>query len=153
MKKRRIKLTIAVTLVVLILSLLFVSFNNTYDFKVSKNLDIFFNLFREISLYYVDETDPEKLISEGIEGMLSSLDPYTTFIPESEMKDFEFQTTGKYGGIGALIRKRGNSVIIAEPYEGFPADIAGLKAGDIILKIDGVSVEEKDLKEVSEMLK
>ena len=117
-------------------SVTLISFNNTYDFKVSKNLDIFFNLFREISLYYVDDTDPEKLIKKSIEGMLESLDSYTVYIPESDLEDFEFQTTGKYGGIGALIRKKGDYVIISEPYEGFPADKAGLKAGDQILKID-----------------
>ncbi len=143
------------TLLVLIISgsFIFLAFNNTYDFKVSKNLDIFFNLFREVSLYYVDDTDPEKLINKSIEGMLNSLDPYTTFIPEKELNDFEFQTTGKYGGIGALIRKSEDYIIISEPYEGFPADKAGLQAGDKILKIDGHPIKDKELRDVSELLK
>lgn len=152
--KTRKKIWAPVIIVLIAITIFsFLAFNNTYDFKVSKNLDIFFNLFREISLYYVDETDPEKLINKSIEGMLSSLDPYTDYIPESELDDFEFQTTGVYGGIGALIRRSGDYIMITEPYEGFPADKAGLKAGDKILKIEGVAVKDKNLEDVSEMLK
>ena len=126
---------------------------NDRDFKIAKNLDIFYTLFRELNLYYVDETDPEKLIDAGIDGMLKSLDPYTTFIPESEMDDFTFMTTGEYGGIGALIRKGGKMTIISEPYEGFPANKAGLLAGDTIVSVDGKSTLNKSVSEVSEMLK
>ncbi len=126
---------------------------NDRDFKIAKNLDIFYTLFRELNLYYVDETDPEKLIDAGIDGMLKSLDPYTTFIPESEMADFTFMTTGEYGGIGALIRKGGNMTIISEPYEGFPAFKSGLRAGDTIVSVDGKSTVDKTVSEVSEMLK
>jgi carboxyl-terminal processing protease len=85
--------------------------------------------------------------------MLEDLDPYTTYIPESEIEDFRFQTTGQYGGIGAMIRKKGDYVVIAEPYEGFPADKAGLKAGDKLLKIDGKSVKGKSTQDVSSVLK
>ncbi|MFO7655762.1 MAG: S41 family peptidase [Bacteroidales bacterium] len=123
------------------------------DFKIAKNLDIFFTLFRELNMYYVDETDPEKLVNSSIEGMLKSLDPYTSFIPESEMDDFTFMTTGEYGGIGSLIRKAGKMTIISEPYIGFPAYKAGLKAGDTIVSINGQSVENKSVSEVSDMLK
>jgi carboxyl-terminal processing protease len=123
------------------------------DFKIAKNLDIFVTLFREVDLYYVDEKDPEALINSSISGMLESLDPYTTFIPESEMDEFQFMTTGQYGGIGALIRKGGDYSIISEPYEGFPAQKAGLKAGDTILSINGISTKGKSVSEVSEMLK
>ncbi len=130
------------------------SFTNTNrDFQIVKNLDIFYTLFRELNLFYVDETDPEELINKSIEGMLESLDPYTTYIPESEMDDFNFMTTGKYGGIGALIRRHGDYIIISEPYEGFPADEAGLLSGDIILEIDGISIKGKAVEEVSELLK
>jgi carboxyl-terminal processing protease len=129
------------------------SFKNNDDFKIVKNLDIFYTLFRELSLFYVDETDPEDLINEGIDGMLESLDPYTTFIPESDMDDFKFMTTGEYGGIGALIRKGENYTVISEPYVGFPANKAGLKAGDIIKKIDGTSIKGKSVQQVSELLK
>lgn len=141
------------TILVVIVGSIVVGFNNTYDFKISKNLDIFFSLFREITLYYVDETDPEKLINESIEGMLKSLDPYTVYIPESDKDNFEFQTTGKYGGIGALIRRSNDYAIISEPYEGFPAQKAGLNAGDLILKINGTSIKEKNLEQISDLLK
>ncbi len=123
------------------------------DFEFGKNLDIFASLFRELSIYYVDETDPGKLIESGIDGMLESLDPYTTFIPESEMENHRFAITGQYGGIGSLIRKRGDQVLVAEPYEGFPAEKAGLLAGDIILKVDGKEISGKNTSEVSKVLK
>jgi len=123
------------------------------DFKISKSLDIYFNLFKELNYNYVDEFDPEKLIKTSIDAMLESLDPYTTFIPESELDNFKFQTTGQYGGIGALIRKNVESVIISEPYENYPAAKAGLKAGDILIEIEGKAVKSKDITDVSEMLK
>jgi carboxyl-terminal processing protease len=123
------------------------------EFKIAKGLDIYFNLFKELNYSYVDEIDPEKLIKTSLDGMLESLDPYTTFIPESEMDNFKFQTTGKYAGIGSLIRKSGDFAIIAEPYENFPAAKAGLRAGDIILEIDGVSIKGKDISKISETLK
>jgi carboxyl-terminal processing protease len=130
------------------------SFNDDKrNFEVIKNLDIFYTLFREVNSYYVDETNPEKLITEGINNMLESLDPYTTYIPESDMEDFRFMTTGEYAGIGSLISKRGNHVVIAEPYEGFPAALAGLKAGDKILEIDGKNMVGKSTPDVSDKLK
>lgn len=122
-------------------------------FEVSKNLDIFSTLFREVNIYYVDETKPGEMIEKAIDSMLEDLDPYTNYIPESDIEDFRFQTTGQYGGIGAMIRKKADYVIIAEPYEGFPADKAGLKAGDKILEIDGKSVKGKTTEEVSSVLK
>ena len=122
-------------------------------FEVSKNLDIFTSLFREVNIYYVDETRPGEMIEKAIDSMLEDLDPYTTYIPESDIEDFRFQTTGQYGGIGAMIRKKGDYVIIAEPYKGFPADKAGLIAGDKLLEIDGKSVKGKSTEDVSSVLK
>jgi len=122
-------------------------------FEVSKNLDIFTTLFREVNIYYVDETKPGEMIEKAIDSMLEDLDPYTNYIPESDIEDFRFQTTGQYGGIGAMIRKKGDYVVIAEPYEGFPADKAGLIAGDKLLEIDGKSVKGKTTQEVSSVLK
>ncbi len=148
-KKSRI-IVISVSFVLLAIGLL--SFNNT-DFKIAQNLEIFFNVFREVNALYVDETDPEKLIESSINGMLESLDPYTTYIPEEEVDEFKFMTTGKYGGVGALIRKAGSYTMVSEPYEGFPAQKSGLRAGDTILSINGVSTFEKNIAEVSEMLK
>jgi carboxyl-terminal processing protease len=131
-----------------------VAFNDDdRNFAIVKNLDIFYTLFRELNSYYVDETNPEELIKTGIDGMLESLDPYTQFYPESELEDFKFMTTGEYAGIGALITKKGKFVLINEPYEGFPAQKSGLKAGDKILEIDGVDMSNKNTSDVSEKLK
>ncbi len=138
----------------IVLSIGLYSFNDDKkNFDIVKNLDIFYNVFRELNTYYVDDTNPEKLIKKGIDEMLGSLDPYTTFIPESEMEDFKFMTTGEYAGIGSLISKIDDFVVIAEPYEGFPAQQAGLKSGDRILSIDGVSMEKKNTSDVSNRLK
>jgi len=123
------------------------------EFDIVKNLEIFHSLFNELNQFYVDETKPDKLIKSAIDGMLNSLDPYTTYIPEEEMEDFNFMTTGEYGGIGALIRKAGEFALVSEPYESFPAQQAGLQAGDTILSIDGVSTRGKEIGAVSEMLK
>ncbi|HES59552.1 MAG TPA: PDZ domain-containing protein, partial [Caldithrix sp.] len=137
--------------------ILIIAFGFTYsrdkEFDIIKNLDIFYSLFRELNLFYVDETNPKHLIESGIEGMLESLDPYTTYIPEEEQKNFAFMTTGEYGGIGALIRKGGDFPMISEPYEGFPAQKSGLRAGDTIVSIDGVTTWSKEIGQVSEMLK
>ncbi|WP_291857617.1 S41 family peptidase [Marinilabilia sp.] len=138
----------------LVISLGFVTAGNEErNFSIVKNLDIFYSLFRELNTYYVEETDPEDLVETGIEAMLESLDPYTTYIPESEMDDFNFMTTGEYAGIGALISGREDFVYISEPYKGFPADKAGLKAGDKILSINGVDMKGKRTEAVSNQLK
>jgi len=121
-------------------------------FEVSKNLDIFATLFRELNIYYVDDADPGKLMKTGIDAMLESLDPYTNYIPESNIEDYKMMTTGQYGGIGALIQKDGDYVIISEPYEGFGAYKAGLMAGDKILEIDGQDVKGKNSSEIREFL-
>jgi len=123
------------------------------DLDLVKNLDIYYTLFRELNMFYVDETDPEELVTTSIEAMLSSLDPYTTYIPESAMDDFQFQTTGEYGGIGSLIQRQGEQVMIAEPYAGFPAAKAGLRAGDVLLEVDGVPTKELEIEKVSDRLK
>jgi carboxyl-terminal processing protease len=138
----------------LVISLGFVTAGNEEkNFSIVKNLDIFHSLFRELNTYYVDETNPEDLVEEGIEAMLESLDPYTTYIPESDMDDFNFMTTGEYAGIGALITGRREYVYVSEPYKGFPADKAGLKAGDKILSIDGTEMKGKRTEDVSNQLK
>ena len=128
------------------------SFVDQY-FEISKNLDIFSSLYREVNMYYVDSTDPGKLMKVGMDAMLESLDPYTNYIPESDIEDYRFMTTGQYGGIGALIRTRENAVIISDPYEGYPAQKAGLHAGDLIIEIDGISVVGKKSDDVSRALK
>lgn len=132
--------------------MLFSSNTDNY-FEISKNLDIFATLFKELNIYYVDETNPGDLIKSSIDAMLEKLDPYTNFIPESDIEDYRFMTTGQYGGIGALIRKKDSYVIIAEPYEDFPAHKAGLVAGDIILEINGKTAKDKSTSEMSKILK
>ena len=129
-----------------------VGFNDSY-FEIAKNLDIFTTLYKELNTYYVDETEPGKLMKSAIDEMLKSLDPYTSYIPESDIEDFRFMTTGQYGGIGAIITKREDYVYISEPYEGFPAQKAGLMAGDKILEINGASAKLKTTEEVSKILK
>ena len=122
-------------------------------FEIAKNLDIFTTLYKELNTFYVDETNPGDLMKKGIDEMLKSLDPFTNYIPESEIEDFRFQTTGQYGGIGAMITKTEDYVVISEPYENFPAQKAGLMAGDKILEINGVSAKGKTTEEVSKALK
>jgi carboxyl-terminal processing protease len=150
--KQRKHILIVAGFLVLFLSAGFATLKNK-DLELVKNLDIYYTLFRELNMFYVDETDPEELVTTSIEAMLSSLDPYTTYIPESEMDDFQFQTTGEYGGIGSLIRRSGDKVIIAEPYEGFPAAKAGIRAGDIILEVEGRSTKNMEIEAVSDILK
>ncbi len=128
------------------------SFTDDY-FEISRNMDIFATLFRELNIYYVDETKPGDLMKKGIDAMLESLDPYTNYIPESEVEDYRFMTTGQYGGIGALIGQKGDNVVITDPYEGFPAQKADLRAGDVILEIDGKSIKGKKYDDISKILK
>lgn len=129
-----------------------VGFTGNY-FEISKHLDIFATVFKEVNTYYVDETEPGVLMDKAIDSMLESLDPYTVYITESEIEDYRFQTTGQYGGIGAGIRKMKDMVVITNPYEGFAADKAGLKAGDVIIEIDGKSTEGKTSDDISKALK
>ena len=124
-------------------SILSVSFVDNY-FEISKNLDIFATMFRELNIYYVDETNPGDLMKKGMDNMLESLDPYTNYIPESEIEDFRYMTTGQYGGVGAMIRQQGDYVVISEPYEGYPAQKADLRAGDKILQINDIDAKGFD---------
>jgi len=122
-------------------------------FEVSKNLEIFATLYKELNIYYVDETQPGDLMKTGIDAMLESLDPYTNYITESNIEDYRFMTTGQYGGIGSLIRSIDGDVYISEPYENSPAQKSGLRAGDKILMIDGTDIRDKDQEEISSLLK
>ena len=130
-----------------------ISTDNGKYFEISKNIEIFTNLYKEINTSYVDDLDPAKLMRTGIDAMLESLDPYTNYISETEIEGFRYITDGKYNGIGALIRKMGDYVTITEPYADCPAAKAGLKAGDIILAVDGKSAKGKTSDDVSNILK
>lgn len=123
-------------------------------FEVSKNLDIFNALVKEVEMFYVDSVDVEKTVRRGINAMLGGLDPYTVYYPEQDMDELKIMTTGEYGGIGSYIRERKDGgVYVTEPFEGMPAALAGLKAGDRILAIDTVDTSNKTSSEVSELLK
>ena len=123
------------------------------NFEIAKSLDIYNSLLRELNLNYVDEINPGELNETAIKAMLDGLDPYTVFIPESDIENAKFMTTGEYGGIGALIQYDGEYTRISEPYFGWPAQKAGLIAGDVILEVNGVDCKKKNTQQVSEMLK
>lgn len=135
---------------------LFIAFRPvaTNEFEVTKNFEIFKEIYTEIYSGYVDEHAPGDLMKRSIDGMLESLDPYTNYIPESDIEDYKIMTTGQYGGVGALIRKMDDDFnYIMEPYQDSPIQKAGFKAGDKILSIDGTELKNKSTDEVSSMLK
>jgi len=142
---------------ILTLSLVFFGFKLSDDrnFQFSKNLDIFNAIVKELDVFYVDTIDPNKLINEGIDAMLYSLDPYTNYFPEDDQDQLEQMLNGTYGGIGALIsyNSKMKRVMVSEPYEGMPAATAGLKCGDLFLKLNDVDVTNKTSDEVSKMLR
>ena len=123
------------------------------NFEIAKSLDIYNSLLRELNLNYVDEINPGELNEAAIKAMLEGLDPYTVFIPESDIENAKFMTTGEYGGIGAVIQYDGEFTRISDPYEGWPAQKAGIIAGDAILEVNGVDCKKKNTQQVSEMLK
>jgi len=122
-------------------------------FEISKNLDIYNALFKELNLFYVDSIDIKKTTSDNIDFMLKRLDPYTEYIPEEELSDFLVTTTGEYGGIGAVISSYKGKVFVTDPYEGMPAAQAGLQPGDILLEINGETMEGQNSEYASERLK
>lgn len=123
------------------------------EFKAGKSLDIQFSVLRELSLFYVDSVEIDKLVKTGINAMVESLDPYTVYIPEEEEESIELLTTGSYGGIGALIKKIDSGIEISEVYENSPAAKAGLVAGDVILKIDTISTLGLSVEQCSSRMK
>ena len=150
-KKQRTFL--ATVLLALAVTLSFAFDKDKKDFEMSKGLDLYYSVLRELNMFYVDTIQPEKLIKASIDHMLNELDPYTTYIPETDMNDFKFATTGEYGGIGALIAQRDDYVIISDPYEGNPAQMAGLKSGDKLLEANGEDLKGKKVSDVSSILK
>jgi len=150
-KKRKLFLAIVLPLTI---SVSIVSFAFTEDlFEASKNLDIFSSLYKEVNLYYVDDTKPGELIKTAADAMLQSLDPYTEYYTENDIEDYKIITTGQYGGIGAAVREIKDQVIISEPYENSPAIKAGIKAGDVILQINETLVKGKTSEEISKLMK
>jgi carboxyl-terminal processing protease len=153
MKKRAKYTVIMLVTVAAMLAAGFLPQDQSRDFRIAKNLDIFFSLFRELNSFYVDEIDPDKVVRTGINSMLQSLDPYTEYYSETELDDIAFMTTGKYGGIGAMIRNSGDYAVVTQIYKGFPADIAGIKPGDLLKKVDNKSLKGLPSDKVSDNLK
>ena len=141
-----------------ILGLILLSFaqinaQESNNFKISKSIEVFSNVLRQLNLNYVDTIHPVKMTQTAIDAMLNHMDPYTVYIPQKSLGEFNLMTRGEYGGIGAVIQQQGNYVVITEPYKGFPAQKAGIKAGDKIIKIDGKSAKGWSASQVSNHLK
>ncbi len=141
--------------VLLVALLTAVSFSQPAEryFEIAKNLDIFATLFKEVNALYVDEVNPNKLVRTGIDAMLTSLDPYTNYIPEDEVEDFRTTNTGQYGGIGAITREIGKRTVVTMIMEGYGAQKGGLKIGDEVLKIDDVELSKLSREESSQLMK
>ena len=121
-------------------------------FEIAKQIEIFTTLFKELNMNYVDETNPAQLMDSAIKNMLDELDPYTKFLNEQDVEAYMINNAGEYSGIGAVVRSYNNKLLIIEPYKGYPADKAGLKAGDEIIKIGDITIADfKD--DASELLK
>ncbi len=152
-KSKTKKLLILPAIVIFSLMSFTIAYDKDYAFEQIKHLDIFYSVFKELNLFYVDEIVPGDIIKTAIDEMLKSLDPYTVYIPESNIEELRIMTTGQYGGVGALIRKKEDFVVVAQPYQDRPADKAGIIAGDIIIEIDGNNIKGRSVSEVSELLK
>src|ERR1700710_1706608 len=129
------------------------SFNDDL-FQISKNLDVFASVYKEINLNYVDEINPSKLVKTGVDAMLEGLDPYTEFVPESEIEDYKLKyVSTQYGGIGAGIFIRNSKVYVSDIFEGFPAQKSDVRPGDELVKINDVPLAGKDNDQVGLLLK
>ncbi|MDX1940512.1 MAG: S41 family peptidase [Saprospiraceae bacterium] len=150
--KRLIKFSILAAIVALSVATTFQPHSNKY-FEITKNIEIFANLYKELNTYYVDDLDPGKLMRTGIDAMVESLDPFTNYISESDIEGYRFLTEGKYNGIGAMSKQMGDYVTVTELYEGQPADKAGLKVGDQILAVDGKDATGKTVDELNDIMR
>lgn len=150
--KNKIVRKTAIASLLVVFAITGISFTQDY-FEISKNLDIFNNLYRELNVSYVDDTKPGQLMKTGIDAMLNSLDPYTVYYPETEIEDFKYMMTGEYGGIGATVLDVDGKILIADPFEGFAAFKAGLRAGDQIVGVNGLNVVGKRSDEITNLLR
>lgn len=139
--KRNIKKKILIPVLAIALLVVGSSFKGDF-FEIAKQIEIFTTLFKELNMNYVDETNPAELMDTAIKNMLDGLDPYTKFLNEQDVEDFKINNAGEYSGIGALVRSYKDKLLIVEPYKGYPADKAGLKAGDEITKIGDITVAD-----------
>lgn len=150
MKHARKIITFLLLALFLTLSAAFV-YNSDLFFQIKKNLTIFSDVYKEVAIQYVDEVSPETLMERGIHAMLETLDPYTVFIDEGEQRQMEILSSGSYGGIGIDAGYRGDQIVIIAPLDGYAAQRAGLRPGDIIKEIDGVSVSGLTPEEVQQL--
>src|SRR5210317_95437 len=111
-------------------------------FEIAKQIEIFTTLFKELNMNYVDETNPAELMDTAIKSMLDDLDPYTQFLNEQDVEAYKISNAGEYSGIGALVRSYEDKLVVVEPYKGYPADQAGLRAGDEIIRIGDIEVSD-----------
>jgi len=153
MRKKLLKFKVSI--VVILLSAGAIAFTSPGDryFQIAKNLDIFATLFKEVNALYVDEVNPNKVIKTGIDAMLSSLDPYTNYIPEDDIEDFRTQSTGQYGGIGAVTTRVDGKIKVSMVLDGYSAQKNGLKIGDEVIKIDNIDIRDMSAEETSELMK
>ncbi|MFT6857138.1 MAG: carboxyl-terminal processing protease [Cyclobacteriaceae bacterium] len=152
----KIKKTLTISAIAIIGIASMFSFNNVANdryFEIVKNLDIFATMYKEVNAYYVDEINPALFMKKGMDAMLGSLDPYTDYIPEDAIENYRTITTGEYGGIGALVDTKNGVSTIVKTYEKSPAAKAGLKTGDQIIEINGIKLQGKTSKEISQLLK
>lgn len=122
-------------------------------FEISKNIDMFTTMYKELNSYYVDDIEPNAFMQRGMDAMLEGLDPYTVFISEADIEDYRFQTTGRYGGIGCYVRQYDEHIVVSEVIQGYGADKAGIKGGDRILFVDGVDVKSFATDEVGDLMR
>src|SRR5690554_4042345 len=139
--KKILKKKVLVPVVAVVFLIAGSSFRGDF-FEIAKQIEIFTTLFKELNMNYVDETNPAELMDTAIKNMLTRLDPYTKFLNEQDVESFKINNTGEYSGIGALVRNYQDKIMVIEPYKGYPADKAGLKAGDEIIKIGDLTVTE-----------
>jgi carboxyl-terminal processing protease len=130
----------------------FILFDDTF-FEVARGIELFTKVYKEITFNYVDEISPAEFLIAGIRGMLATLDPYTIYMDEKKQEDIDLLTTGKYGGIGVMIGLRESKITILEILDGYSAQKQGLQVGDIILNVDGQTVNEKNFDRISSLVK
>ena len=150
--KRKIKWILGLALVGILFTGFYSGAGDIY-FEISKNMDLLGRVYKEISFNYVDEVDPEKFLRAGIQGMLSSLDPYTIFVDEKKNEDIDLITNGKYGGVGISIGIRGDDVTVVEVMDGYAAQRQGIRIGDVIIEAAGTAISSENIDDISSLVK
>ena len=152
-RSHKVVMTVLLAGVTALIGLRAAQLPGTY-FEVTKHLEILTSVFKGVHEFYVEEPEPGTLMSVAIDAMLDELDPYTVYYPESRIEDLRFMNTGEYGGIGALVQPINGKTTIIEVYEGYPAQEAGLRPGDVVLAVGGQSLDgDTNTEEVGDLLK